>query len=127
MQAREPDGSARLLYDKQDLSDGTMQADIRFLQTRGNGAGILLRVTDIGIGKYTLIGYEIRLNREASKIQLIKHRNDEQILTDAPVIFSADGWQHIRTTGSHRHYKRPSKPNVVTIPGHPGDDLRPER
>ena len=35
----------------------------------------------------------------------------------------ADGWQHVRTTGSHRHYKHPSKPNVVTIPGHPGDDV----
>lgn len=27
------------------------------------------------------------------------------------------------TTGSHRHYKHPSKPNVVTIPGHLGDEL----
>ena len=34
-----------------------------------------------------------------------------------------DGWRHVRTNGSHRHYKHPSKPNVVTIPGHPGDDL----
>jgi predicted RNA binding protein YcfA (HicA-like mRNA interferase family) len=29
----------------------------------------------------------------------------------------------VRTTGSHRHYKHPSKPNVVTIPGHPGHEL----
>ena len=35
----------------------------------------------------------------------------------------ADGWKHVRTTGSHRHYKHDSKPNVVTIPGHPGDDV----
>jgi predicted RNA binding protein YcfA (HicA-like mRNA interferase family) len=35
----------------------------------------------------------------------------------------ADGWRHVRTTGSHRHYKHPVKPNVVTIPGHPGDDV----
>jgi predicted RNA binding protein YcfA (HicA-like mRNA interferase family) len=35
----------------------------------------------------------------------------------------ADGWRHVRTTGSHRHYKHASKPNVVTIPGHPGDDV----
>jgi predicted RNA binding protein YcfA (HicA-like mRNA interferase family) len=35
----------------------------------------------------------------------------------------SDGWRHVRTTGSHRHYKHPSKPNVVTIPGHPGDEL----
>lgn len=27
-----------------------------------------------------------------------------------------DGWQHIRTTGSHYHYKHPAKPGLVTIP-----------
>jgi predicted RNA binding protein YcfA (HicA-like mRNA interferase family) len=29
----------------------------------------------------------------------------------------------VRTTGGHRHYKHPSKSNVVTIPGHPGDQM----
>jgi predicted RNA binding protein YcfA (HicA-like mRNA interferase family) len=38
-------------------------------------------------------------------------------------LIEADGWRHVRTTGSHRHYKHPQKPNVVTVPGHPGDDL----
>jgi predicted RNA binding protein YcfA (HicA-like mRNA interferase family) len=33
------------------------------------------------------------------------------------------GWRHVRTTGSHRHYKHPPKANVVTIPGHPGDEI----
>ncbi|MEZ0325215.1 MAG: type II toxin-antitoxin system HicA family toxin [Fimbriimonas sp.] len=34
-----------------------------------------------------------------------------------------DGWTHVRTTGSHRHFRHPSKEGTVTIPGHPGDDL----
>jgi predicted RNA binding protein YcfA (HicA-like mRNA interferase family) len=38
-------------------------------------------------------------------------------------LIEADGWRQVRTTGSHRHYKHPFKPNVVTVPGHPGDDL----
>ncbi|MGA3017589.1 MAG: type II toxin-antitoxin system HicA family toxin [Bryobacteraceae bacterium] len=38
-------------------------------------------------------------------------------------LVEADGWRHVRTTGSHKHYKHGTKPNVVTIPGHPGDDL----
>ena len=29
----------------------------------------------------------------------------------------------VRTTGSHRHFKHPSRPNVLTIPGHFGDDV----
>lgn len=27
-----------------------------------------------------------------------------------------DGWQHIRTTGSHLHFKHPTKPGLVTVP-----------
>ena len=34
----------------------------------------------------------------------------------------ADGWVHIRTTGSHHHYRHPIKPGTVTVP-HPKKDL----
>ncbi len=30
----------------------------------------------------------------------------------------ADGWQLVRTRGSHRQYRRPGKPGLVTVP-HP--------
>lgn len=30
----------------------------------------------------------------------------------------ADGWEHRRTTGSHRHFRHPAKPGLVTVP-HP--------
>jgi predicted RNA binding protein YcfA (HicA-like mRNA interferase family) len=42
---------------------------------------------------------------------------------DAIRLVESDGWRHVRTTGSHRHYKHSSKANVVTIPGYPGDEL----
>jgi predicted RNA binding protein YcfA (HicA-like mRNA interferase family) len=42
---------------------------------------------------------------------------------DPARLVEADGWRHVRTTGSHPHYKHSAKPNVVTIPGHPGDDV----
>jgi len=35
------------------------------------------------------------------------------------------GWVHIRTKGSHRQYKHPTKKGLVTLPGKPGDDLAP--
>ena len=34
-----------------------------------------------------------------------------------------DGWYLVRTRGSHRQYKHPSKPGLVTVAGKPGDDL----
>ncbi len=35
----------------------------------------------------------------------------------------ADGWYLARTRGSHRPYKHPTKPGLVTVPGKPSDDL----
>ncbi|MEE8424480.1 MAG: type II toxin-antitoxin system HicA family toxin [Elusimicrobiota bacterium] len=37
-----------------------------------------------------------------------------------------DGWRHVRTRGSHRQYKHPSKPGLVTVPGNPDWDLHPK-
>lgn len=34
-----------------------------------------------------------------------------------------DGWELVRVTGSHHHYRHPSKPGMVTVP-HPKKDLR---
>ena len=36
-----------------------------------------------------------------------------------------DGWYHIVTRGSHRHFKHPSKPGRVTIAGKLSEDLSP--
>ena len=38
-------------------------------------------------------------------------------------LIESDGWKHVRTTGSHRHFKHTTKPNVVTIPGNGGHDV----
>ena len=36
-----------------------------------------------------------------------------------------DGWSLVRTKGSHRQFKHPTKAGRVTIAGHPSDDLAP--
>jgi predicted RNA binding protein YcfA (HicA-like mRNA interferase family) len=35
-----------------------------------------------------------------------------------------DGWYLARTVGSHRHYRHPTKPGTVTVPGRPNDTLK---
>jgi len=35
-------------------------------------------------------------------------------------IVERDGWYHVRTKGSHRHFRHPVKPSKVTIPVPPG-------
>ena len=38
-------------------------------------------------------------------------------------LIEADGWTQVRQRGSHRQFKHPTKPGLVTIAGKPGDDL----
>ncbi len=40
-------------------------------------------------------------------------------------LIEQDGWQIVRTRGSHRQFKHPDKPGLVTVPGNPGDELAP--
>jgi predicted RNA binding protein YcfA (HicA-like mRNA interferase family) len=42
---------------------------------------------------------------------------------DVVKMLEEDGWYLDRTRGSHRQYKHPAKPGLVTLPGKPGDDL----
>jgi len=37
----------------------------------------------------------------------------------------ADGWRFVGATGSHHHFKHPTKPGKVTLP-HPRKDLHPK-
>jgi predicted RNA binding protein YcfA (HicA-like mRNA interferase family) len=46
-------------------------------------------------------------------------------IRDIIKLIEQDGWFVVATRGSHRQYKRPSKPGRVTIAGHPGDDISP--
>ena len=36
-----------------------------------------------------------------------------------------DGWYLARTRGSHQQFKYATKPGLVTVAGHPGDELAP--
>jgi predicted RNA binding protein YcfA (HicA-like mRNA interferase family) len=38
----------------------------------------------------------------------------------------AAGWELSRTRGSHRQYRHPEQPGLVTIAGNPSDTLHPK-
>ena len=44
---------------------------------------------------------------------------------DVLKLLEDDGWYLIRTRGSHRQYKHPTKTGLVTLPEKAGDDLAP--
>ncbi|MGZ3497694.1 MAG: type II toxin-antitoxin system HicA family toxin [Vulcanimicrobiaceae bacterium] len=41
------------------------------------------------------------------------------------LLVEEDGWLLVRITGSHRHYRHPGKPGIVTLPAQPGRDVAP--
>lgn len=45
---------------------------------------------------------------------------------DAIKLVEADGWRLARTRGSHRQYRHPKRPGLVTVAGKPSDTLHPK-
>jgi len=41
-------------------------------------------------------------------------------------LIEGEGWRQVRTRGSHRQYKHREKKGLVTILGHPKDDVHPD-
>ena len=48
-----------------------------------------------------------------------------QCLKDIIKLLEKDGWFLIKTRGSHRQYKHPTKTGLVTVLGKPRDELAP--
>ena len=45
---------------------------------------------------------------------------------DAIKHIEAAGWTLVRTRGSHRQYRHPERPGLVTLAGKPSDSLHPK-
>lgn len=99
----EPDQSSKLIYGVTDINEGVVEADMRFLQSKGDGGSILIRVTDPGIGENAYTGYEVRLSRVDNKIKLIKHQNNFVSLSETPVAFNSDQWNHVKIDARNSH------------------------
>jgi predicted RNA binding protein YcfA (HicA-like mRNA interferase family) len=46
-------------------------------------------------------------------------------MRDLIKLIETDGWRHVRTTGSHRQNKHPTKRGTVTVAGKQGLDVPP--
>jgi predicted RNA binding protein YcfA (HicA-like mRNA interferase family) len=38
-------------------------------------------------------------------------------------LLERNGWEQMRSKGSHRRFKHPEKPSVITVPGNDGKEL----
>jgi predicted RNA binding protein YcfA (HicA-like mRNA interferase family) len=46
-------------------------------------------------------------------------------IRDLISLIESDGWMLVRTKGSHRQFRHPSKPGTVTVAGQPGIEIPP--
>jgi predicted RNA binding protein YcfA (HicA-like mRNA interferase family) len=70
----------------------------------------------------------VRVNQEgASKSPAIGgfHHRAMPKVRDALALLQANGWQIVRTRGSHRQLGHPMRPGLVTLAGKPNADLPP--
>jgi len=104
-------------------------------QGTSHSRGLELRGKWTGIGPCSLAGRHSRARaREAPRHGTITVAVDALCnvrvvsvkVRDAIKLIEADGWQLSRTQGSHRQYRHPSKPGLVTIAGKPSDTLHPK-
>ena len=42
---------------------------------------------------------------------------------DLVKLLVSNGWREVRTKGSHRHFKHPTRPLLVTVPGRAGMEV----
>ncbi len=38
-------------------------------------------------------------------------------------LLKKEGWVEVRWRGSHRHFRQPTRPQVITVPGNDGREL----
>ncbi|MBV9467901.1 MAG: DUF1080 domain-containing protein, partial [Abitibacteriaceae bacterium] len=77
------------------FSNGSVEADVRFPHANGENAGLLVRLSEPGVGADVFIGYEISLQPNSHLI-LGKHRHNWQPLVDVASPFTPEAWTHLR-------------------------------
>lgn len=87
---------AKLVRQMPACADGTVEADIFFSSKNGENAGLLVRVSDAGIGADRFNGYEISLSPNRQRLLLGKHRQDFRSLQEVAAPVAVNQWNHLR-------------------------------
>lgn len=91
----EPDQSAKLIYEPKKIADGIIEAEIRFTN-KGDGGGLIFRVSNEGVGDDVFDGYELSLSANGKKMAIGKHIQDFRLLKETAVNFDPQSWNKVR-------------------------------
>ncbi len=93
--ARGGDGP-KLVRHMPDLKDGAVETWVRLTNDMGENAGLLVRVSNAGVGADDFDGYEISLSAKSRQIILGRHRHDFRALASAPAPVVPGRWHRLR-------------------------------
>ncbi|MGC4044326.1 MAG: alpha-L-arabinofuranosidase C-terminal domain-containing protein [Armatimonas sp.] len=92
----DPDAGAKLVRQAPLLENGTVEVDMRFPDTTGEIAGLILRVSNPRTGADSWNGYEISLNLRNRTLLLGRHRYDWEALRTVPAPLEVGRWHHLK-------------------------------
>ncbi len=82
----------KLTSDAPPLADGEVAVEIRFADRRPGNAGLIVRVTDPGIGADKFSGYEVSLDAAGQWVRLGRHRQNWEPIQDSPCEVPVGQW-----------------------------------
>lgn len=86
----------QLIEQSNPFGDGSVEVDLKFTGTRGENAGLTVRVGEAGKGSDNFDGYEISLSYDGKKLIFGKHRYNWEPLKEADVAFNPLDWTHLK-------------------------------
>lgn len=86
---------AKLVYNKKEIANGSIETDIKF-RGRGDNGGLLLRVSQPGNGADNFYGYEISLTSDGEKLVIGKHKKNFEHIKDIPVKCKPAEWNNLK-------------------------------
>ena len=92
------DAGGKLVRDAPDFADGSIEAEIKLSDAKGDNAGLLVRLANPGVGADNFDGYEVSLSASRQRLILGKHRHDFLPLREAPTTITPEQWQRLRVT-----------------------------
>ena len=75
-----------------DFADGEAGVEVFFEDARSGNAGLIVRVSEAGIGADRFIGYEIALDPAAGVVRLGRHRHDFSLIRDIKTAVPTRRW-----------------------------------
>jgi len=82
----------KLLVTGTDFSDGQAGVEVYFNDARGGNAGLIVHVSQAGVGADRFIGYEIALDPERRMLRLGRHKHNFSLMKDIKTPVALKRW-----------------------------------